>query len=91
MSAKVLFLSKPSDVSPAAMRSMLTVPLTTVATRSGRKVVYVVRENKAVEVPVMVGKELGSLVEIKDGLSVGERVIGKPDERIANGTKVKVQ
>jgi hypothetical protein len=73
------------------MRSMLTVPLTTVATRSGRKVVYVVRENKAVEVPVMVGKELGSLVEIKDGLSVGERVIGKPDERIANGTKVKVQ
>ncbi len=91
MSAKVLFLSKPSDVSPAAMRSMLTVPLSAVATRNGKKVVYLIRENLAVEVPVTVGKELGSLIEIKEGLSVGEKVIGKPDEGIANGTKVKVQ
>jgi RND family efflux transporter MFP subunit len=91
MSAKVLFLSKPSDVSPVAMRSMLAVPLTAVATRNGRKVVYLVRENLAVEVPVAVGKELGSLIEIKEGLSVGEKVIGKLDEGIANGTKVKVQ
>jgi RND family efflux transporter MFP subunit len=91
MSAKVLFLSKPSDVSPAAMRSMLTVPLTALATRNGKKVVYLVRENRAVEVPVTVGKELGSLIEIREGLSVGEKVIGKPDEGIANGTKVKVQ
>ncbi len=91
MSAKVLFLSKPTDAATANARPILTVPASSVKDRNGRKVVYVVHDDKATEVPVIVGKTMGSLVEITAGLSAGDKVIEKVSEEIANGVKVKVR
>ncbi len=91
MSAKVLFLSKPTDAATANAKPILTVPASSVVDRNGRKVVYLVQDDKATEVPVMVGGTMGSLVEITAGLSPGDKVVEKVNEGISNGVKVKVR
>lgn len=91
MSAKVLFLTKTTGVAPSTAKPLLTVPLSSVVNRNGKKVVYIVRDNKAVETAVTIGKEFGSYEEILSGLSVGDRVIANASDNIANGTRVRVQ
>ena len=91
MSAKVLFLTKKTTVPKEPTRAVLTVPLNALVTRNGKRVVYVVRENRAVEIQVSTGKEFGSQTEILSGLSVGDRVIANVGDRIADGTAVKIQ
>jgi hypothetical protein len=91
MSAKVLFLTKASDAAQSATTSLLTVPAGSLATRNGKKVVFAVRENRAVEIPVTVGKEFGTFVEIVQGISAGDKIIASVADRIGNGTRVKIQ
>lgn len=91
MSAKVLFLTKAGDAAVSNVKPILTVSSAAVVTRNGKKMAFMIKENTAVEVPVTTGNEMGSLVEIKQGLSVGDKVINKVDARITNGAKVRVQ
>ncbi len=91
MSAKITFLSADFAQTAASTRPVLTVPTTAVATRNGRQVVYQVKEDRAVEVPVVVGRPIGNLIEIKQGLKEGQKVIGKIDERIQPDSKVSVK
>jgi RND family efflux transporter MFP subunit len=91
MSAKVLFLSKKSDASNTEAKAMLTVPLGSVVTRSGKKVVFAVRDNKAVEIPITIGREFGALVEVTQGLSSGDKVIAAVTETIVDGSHVKIR
>lgn len=91
MSAKVLFLSKPTNADALNAKEMLTVPVSCVVGRHGHSVVYKVTGDKAVEVGVTTGKELGSLVEITSGLAVGDKVIQNVDDKIVDGVKVKAR
>ena len=91
MSSKVLFLTKNSETLPAAARSILTVPLSSVTTRNGKKVVFTIRNDQAVAVSVSTGKDAGALVEITQGLSAGDRVITGLSDRISDGVRVKVK
>jgi len=91
MSAKVLFLTKAADVAALSAKPMLTVPLTAVATRGGKKVVYAVHENQAVETPIVVGREFGALVEVTQGVSSGDKVITNVTEQIGNGSRIKIR
>ncbi|MEO6165662.1 MAG: efflux RND transporter periplasmic adaptor subunit [Candidatus Binatia bacterium] len=88
MSAKITFLAAGTGLSAAETKSVLTVPAGAVATRNGRSVVYQIRDEHAVEVPVTVGQKLASLVEIKSGLKDGDKVIGKVDDQLKDGVKV---
>ena len=90
MSAKVLFLTKASDPSTQSVKPFLTVPSTAVTDRGGRKVVYRVLDNLAVETPVTTGRQLGTQLEITGGITAGEKVIEKITEEIHDGTKVKI-
>ena len=91
MSAKVLFLTKATDVAALSAKPILTVPLTAVATRGGKRVVYAAHENQAVETPIVVGREFGALVEVTQGLSSGDKVITNVTEQIANGSHIKIR
>jgi len=91
MSAKTLFLTKAADPSQSTLQPMLTIPLGSLATRGGKKVVYAVRDNQAVEIPVTVGRDAGALVEITKGLSAGDKIIGSVSDQIVNGARVHVQ
>jgi RND family efflux transporter MFP subunit len=87
MSAKITFLAAGSAVNTDS-EPVLAVPAAAVAERDGRQVVFQITDNRAEEVPVIVGRKLGGSVEIKSGLKEGDKVIAKVDERIKAGAKV---
>jgi HlyD family secretion protein len=91
MSAKVTFLSKAPDLKTLSSKSILTVPSGAVAVRNGKEVVYVVREEQAVETPIVTGERIGAFVEVREGINAGEKVISRVDEQIQAGTRVKVK
>ncbi len=91
MSAKVLFLTKAVDAATSDAKPMLTIPLASVASRGGKKVVYAVRDNMAVETPIIAGREFGALVEVTQGLSSGDKIIASVTEQITNGSHVKIR
>src|SRR6266511_2047917 len=90
MSAKVHFLPRPSRVA-VDTQPVLVVPGTAVVERNGRSVVFVVERGRAVEVPVVVGRQVGSSVAIREGLRPGVQVIDSVGDRLRGGAKVKVQ
>jgi HlyD family secretion protein len=85
MSAKVAFLSK--SVPQAENVPHVAVPATAIVERGGRKVVYVVKEGKAVEAPVQPGSPIGDLVQVT-GVRAGDKVVLKPAERVRDGVEV---
>ena len=91
MSAKVTFLAHDMTTQQGDNKPLLTLPAAAVAARNGRQVVYQIEKNHAVEVPVVTGRTLGSLVEIKQGLKEGDKVISKIDNQISAGVKVVVK
>jgi RND family efflux transporter MFP subunit len=90
MGAKVLFLNKSSDSASMAEKPRLTIPLSAVRERNGKKIAFRVIDNKAVSVVVLLGRTKGTLVEIQEGLTSGEKVIDKLDASINDGVKVKI-
>jgi RND family efflux transporter MFP subunit len=91
MSAKISFLAIGYKPDSADHKLLLTVPETAVATRAGRAVIYQIRDDRAVEVPVSTGQKLGGLIEIKSGIKEGDKIIAKVDDRIEAGAKVVVK
>ena len=89
MAAKVAFLSQEM---PPDQRSPRTVVQPAAIVRSnGREAVYVVRDNKAVEVAIVSGARIGDMVEVVEGVKAGEKVIVKPPDRLRDGAKVTLQ
>ena len=91
MSAKISFLAIGYKADSADHKLLLTVPEAAVATRTGRAVIYQIRDDRAVEVPVSTGQKLGALIEIKSGINEGDKIIAKVDDRIEAGAKVAVK
>src|SRR5918995_298407 len=91
MSAKISFLAIGYIPASTDHKLLLTVPEAAVVTRGGRAVIYQIREDRAVEVPVSTGQKLGGLLEIKNGLKEGDKIIAKVDDRIESGAKVSVK
>ncbi len=91
MSAKVLFLTKALSSSETSSKPVLTVSSKAVVSRDGESVAFAVVDNKAVAVPVSVGRTMGSSVEILRGLSAGDKVIAAITDEIRDGTSVKIK
>jgi RND family efflux transporter MFP subunit len=91
MSAKISFLAIGYKAESADYKLLLTVPESAVATRAGRGVVYQIRDDRAVEVPVSTGRKLAGLLEIKSGLKEGDKIIAKVDDRIEAGAKIALK
>ncbi|MEW6438776.1 MAG: efflux RND transporter periplasmic adaptor subunit [Pseudomonadota bacterium] len=58
--------------------------------RTGPEVASVDRDTKVVLKPVLVGRDLGTEVEIKSGLSPQDRLIRSPSDSIADGERVRI-
>ena len=87
MSAKAAFLSKEVGDTERTARPALNPAA--LARRSGRDVVFVVKEGKLAEVPVETGATMGDLVEIRRGPPPGEKVVLRPLEKLHDGSAVK--
>jgi RND family efflux transporter MFP subunit len=87
MSARVAFLSR--EIRPEERAAIVAVNPAAVTTRNGRQVVFAVRDEKAVETPVQLGVKLGDLIEIKEGVRPGDKVVLAPPARLQSGMLVQ--
>jgi RND family efflux transporter MFP subunit len=91
MSAKISFLPRDAGDLAALIKPVTTVPASAVAERDGRQVVYQIQDGQAVETPVVLGQRMGNLVEIKEGIKAGDKVVARADERLKAGTRVALK
>jgi multidrug efflux pump subunit AcrA (membrane-fusion protein) len=68
----------------------LTVPANTLLFRSEGLRVGVVRNGHAVLVPIKIGRDFGSTVEVVAGLQPADQVIVNPSDSLASGNPVEV-
>ena len=76
-------------VAPTAAEA-LVVPANTLLFRSEGLRVGVVRDGKATLVPITIGRDFGSTVEVIAGLRASDQVIVNPSDSLTNGTEVRV-
>jgi RND family efflux transporter MFP subunit len=88
MSAKVAFLSRP--VAKAEERPLTTVNPDAVVERKGRKVVFLVQDNRVVERPVELGTMIGDAVEVKSGVKAGDSVVLYPADKLRDGSRISI-
>jgi RND family efflux transporter MFP subunit len=89
MSAKVSFLSEKNENEENQL-PVLTIPLSAVDELNGKKIVYLVNDNKAVQKDISTGRLLGNYVEVISGLKEGDEIINDLNEKIKDGVQVKV-
>jgi RND family efflux transporter MFP subunit len=89
MSAKVSFLAEQSN-EEEDQEPVLTAPLSAVEDFEGRKIVYIVVDDMAVQKEITTGRLFGNYVEITSGLEEGEKIIDNLNEKIKDGSQVKV-
>jgi RND family efflux transporter MFP subunit len=89
MSAKVAFLSRP--VAEEERKPLKAVPAAALVTVGGQATVFAVRNDRAEKTTVRVGEQLGGMVEILDGLQVGDRVVTAPLKKIKAGTRIQIR
>lgn len=80
-------LSLPSD----AQAATVTVPSNTVLFRKEGLRVAVVRDGKAVLVPITIGRDYGDKLEVVSGLKASEELILDPSDSLLDGTPVRTE
>ncbi len=88
MSAKVAFLSR--RVTEEEKKPRTALNQAALVNREGRKIVFLVKGNRVAEIPVNLGDPMGDMVEILEGVKMGDQVVLNPSERLKNGSKIKV-
>jgi HlyD family secretion protein len=88
MSAKVAFLSQ--EVTPEQQKPFIGVNAGALATREGKTVVFVLRDDKAIEVPVTTGVKVGDLTAIIGAVKSGEKAVLNPGPDLRAGAPAKV-
>jgi len=76
-------------VTPEQQKPLVAVNPDALAQRDGKTVVLVVRDNRAVEVPVMPGKRIADLTAIAGDVKASEKAVLKPAPELKNGALVK--
>jgi RND family efflux transporter MFP subunit len=89
MSAKVSFISEKNEAAEDQL-PVLTVPLSAVDELNGKKITYLVIDDKAVQKEISTGRLFGNYIEIISGLEEGDEIIDNLDEKIKDGIQVKV-
>lgn len=92
MSVKVTLLrDEPAAGTAKPAGPRLLAPKAAVRTADGRKIVFVLRDDRVERRAVSVGLEQGDQVEVLSGVSAGERVVIDGPATLKDGDKVKVQ
>src|SRR5690606_11463829 len=89
MSAKVAFLSQ--ELPPQLRTRRTVVDPNAIVQRDGRPVVYVVRDERAIETPIEVGGKLGDWLEVIAGVEPGDKVVAQPPAALHDGERIRVQ
>jgi RND family efflux transporter MFP subunit len=87
MSAKVSFLSQ--AVTAEEQKPLLAVNPDAMAQRDGKTVVYVLRDSRTVEVPVVPGRKIVDVTAIAGDVKSGEKAVLRPAADLTGGVLVK--
>jgi RND family efflux transporter MFP subunit len=87
MSAKVAFLSR--QVRPGEETPRMVVNPAAVRDHSGRKTVFLIKEDRVLEKEITAGDVLGDMLEVTGGLNAGDRVVINPPEKLKDNDRVK--
>jgi len=88
-SRKLVLGSRITGLIRVTEKAALTVPRTAVLGEGDDACVFTVSDGRAVRVPVTVGIEEGSLVEISGAVSAGERVVVSGNYQLEDGMAVR--
>jgi multidrug efflux pump subunit AcrA (membrane-fusion protein) len=88
MSARVAFLERPVAKNEEAPKT--AVNPAALVERDGKKFVFVVKEDAVVLTPVVIGERMGDMVEVREGVKPGDKVVVSPPAKLKNGTRVTV-
>ena len=91
MSAKVSFLTQEIPEAQIDAKRRITVDPAAIVNRNNSNVVFLVREQRVIETPVLLGSMIGKSREITQGLTPGDQVVLQPDPELKTGMKVKIQ
>jgi RND family efflux transporter MFP subunit len=86
MSARVGFLGRP--VRQEEQQPKTGINPNAVVPRNGAQVIFVVRDDRAVETPVKTGETIGDLLEVIEGVKPGDKVVVNPPKKLKNGSKI---
>ncbi len=67
----------------------LVIPVNTLIFRSSNMQVAVVRNNKAELVPITIGRDYGTEVEVLSGLTAQDAIVENPSDSLTSGTEVR--
>ncbi len=68
----------------------VVIPVNTMIFRSAGMQVAVVRDNKAELVPIIVGRDYGTEVEVLSGITAADEIIENPSDSLTSGTEVRL-
>lgn len=88
MSAKAAFLQR--HVIPEEQKPRTAVNPSTIINRGNKNIVFLVKDNSAIETIVKTGEKIGDMIEILEGIKSGDRIIAKPSDRLKNGSRIKI-
>jgi RND family efflux transporter MFP subunit len=88
MAAKVSFLSQP--VTAEQQKPLTAVNPGALVQRDGKSVVFVVRDDVAVPVPVTPGSKIGDVIAIAGELKTGEKAVLAPPADFKGGVQVRI-
>jgi RND family efflux transporter MFP subunit len=87
MSAKVSFLSQ--EVTAEQQKPLVAVNPDAIVQRGSRTVVFALRDDKAVAVPVTPGAKIGDVTAIAGSVKSGEKAVLHPADALQDGMAVK--
>ncbi len=88
MSAKVSFLSR--KLKSEELKSRIAVNGSALISNNDKSYVFLLQGSNVKKIIVGLGEKLGDMMEIKAGLKPGDRVVIKPPNGLADGSKIKI-
>lgn len=88
MSAKVSFLSR--TLSKDEMKEFLKVKRSAIVEKEGQHYVFLIKGDRAILTPVVIGKAFTEDVEVIKGLMAGDKVVLSPPANLKDNRKIKI-
>lgn len=89
MSAKVFFLSR--FLSRDEQKPMVAIHHSAVIKRDEGYKVFTITSDRVKEVRIKIGKKMGEMVEVLEGVKVGDRVVLNPSSKLKDGQRVRLE
>jgi multidrug efflux pump subunit AcrA (membrane-fusion protein) len=88
MSAKVSFLSR--NLKPEELKPRIAVSQSALINRGNQNTVFLLQGSHVQQTSLQLGKKLGDMMEVTEGLKPGDRVVINPPKGLKDGSKIKI-